>query len=332
MKTIKLFVCAVLLCGVCLFGVFAGGKREKNVAPKSNVLRVGILNGPTSIPAAYLLENVPAIEGVSVTFETYAAPQALLPRMIRGEIDMAFLPPNVAAKTYNSGNAALVCVGVSGYGNLSLITKDAAVSSLSDLRGKKVSVAGQGSTPEYMFRWLLREKGVSDAGGSDGVELDFSIPNPNIAAALISNQIEYAVVPEPFATVATTRSADVIRAVDLQKEFSSVTKTENFPLTFLVASSNYTKTNADTVKAFVVALENAVNWTKANPADAAQLVEKHTLGLAAPVVAKSIPFANFTWKNADVSRAQIEKLLNIFLAFAPESIGGKLPDDGFYFK
>lgn len=332
MKNLNRIICAVVLLAICCFSSFAGAKKDAPTvaSPKADELRVGILNGPTSIPSAYLLENLPSIEGVAVTFETFADPQALLPKMIRGEIDVGFMPPNVAAKTYNDGNAAVICVGVSGYGNLSLITKDTDVHALSDLRGKKVSVAGQGSTPEYLFRYLLRENGISDAGGSDGVEFDFSIPNANIAAALISDQISYAVVPEPFATVATTRSQSVVRAIDLQREFVTATGGDNFPLTVMVVRNEFAKTDSDTVKKFADAFAGAVTWTVANPASAGNLVEKHTLGLASGVVAKAIPFANFTWQNAASARAQIESLLKIFLSFAPASIGGKLPDEGFY--
>lgn len=331
MKNLNKIICLFVLFACFWSVVFAGAKKDSKVQ-KLDTLRVGILNGPTSIPAAYLLENPPVIDGVAVMFETFADPQALLPKMIRGEIDIGFMPPNVAVKTYNDANAALLCAGVSGYGNLALVTKDVSVKSLADLRGKKVSVAGQGSTPEYMFRYLLGAAGVSDAGGSGGVELDFSIPNANIAAALISDQIDYAVVPEPFATVATTRAQSVVRAIDLQREFMQVTGGKNFPLTFMTVRSEFAKTYSDTVKKFAAAFNDAVAWTVANPADAGNLVEKHTLGIASAIVAKAVPFANFTWQSSKSSKAEIESLLKIFLSFAPNSIGGKLPDDGFYFN
>ena len=73
-------------------------------------------------------------------------------------------------------------------------------------------------------------------------------------------------------------------------------------------------------------------FSNANPLEAGKLVEKHTLGLKAAIVAKSVPYANFTYASAAEARPQVENLLNVFLTFAPESIGGKLPDSGFYFK
>lgn len=333
MKIFRSFFCVCLLC-LCGSFVFAGGKKDatKNESGEAEILRVGILNGPTSISAAYIMENVNEIDGTKITFEIFPDPQSLLPRMIRGEIDFAFLPPNIAAKTYNEANSAIVCVGVSGYGNLSLITKDEAVKSLSDLCGKKVSVAGRGATPDYIFRYLLSKNNISYNGGIDGVEMDFSVPNPNIAAMLLSGQIDYAVVPEPFATVAVTRSQSVKRAIDLQKEFSAVSGTENFPLTLMVVQNEFAKKNRRSVKKFAELFSDAVSWTVAHPDEAGVLVEKYELGLAKQIVAKSIPYANFVWKDAVVSKKQIENLLTVFLQFAPESVGGKLPDENFYIK
>ena len=160
----------------------------------SQEIRLGVLNGPSCIPAGYLLDEKAPVKGASLTWEKFADPQGLLPKMLKGEIDIGFLPANVAAKVYNSSNGAILCCAITGNGNLSLITTDASIKQISDLKGKTVAVAGQGATPEYMFRYLLEKNGVA-ADTADGVTLDFSIPTAQIAAQLISGKIQYAVVP-----------------------------------------------------------------------------------------------------------------------------------------
>ena len=74
--------------------------------------------------------------------------------------------------------------------------------------------------------------------------------------------------------------------------------------------------------------------TLENPMEAGQLSEDFGLGLAAAIVAKSVPKANYVYLPAGKADAkkQIEELLNIFLAYDQTSIGGKLPDKGFYWK
>lgn len=301
-------------------------------AASAEEVRVGILNGPTSIPVAYMVDAKPVINGRSVVFDKYATPQALLPKMLKGEADIGFMPANIAAKVYNSAAGALLCAGISGDGNLYLITKDRSIKTLSDLAGKIVSVAGQGATPEYLFRWLLAQNKIP-VNSQNGVKLDYSVPTPDIAAELLSDKIKYAVVPEPFATVALMKSKDVVRALDLQYEFGAIEgKNATYPLTIMVVSKSFAEREPETVRAFINAFGGSLAWTIANPQKAGVLVQKYTLGLMAPVAANAIPYSCLVWKNADDSRKEIDRLLSIFLEFAPDSVGGKLPDEGFYFK
>lgn len=300
---------------------------------QSQELRVGILNGPTCVPAAYLMENKKEVSGAELTYEKFADPQALLPKMIKKEIDIGFMPANVAAKVYNSGNKTIICSAVVGLGNLSLITTDESVRRFTDLKNKTVYVAGQGATPEYMFRYLLNENGMTWAGDKAEVKMDFSIPTAQLAAQLISGKIQYAVVPEPFATIAKTKSDKVRTALDFQKEYLELTGEEEiYPLSVMVVRSDFAKENPQLLAAFLAEYEAAVKWTSNNAAAAGNLCEKHNLGLASGIVTKAIPLSNYTYIPAASARKALEKLLNLFLESDKASIGGKLPDQDFYYN
>lgn len=304
---------------------------------KTAQVRVGLLNGPTCVPAAYLMENKNTISSdgseAELTFEKFADPQALLPKMIKKEIDVGFMPANVAAKVYNSGNKSIITCAVVGLGNLSLITTDENIHTFKDLKGKRVYVAGQGATPEYMFRYLLKENKMTWSGDKADVTMDFSIPTAQIAAQLISGKIEYAVVPEPFATIAKTKSDKVIAALDFQKEYLELTgEKEIYPLSVMVVRADFAKENPKFIAALLAEYDTAVNWTIKNPAEAGALCEKHNLGLAAGIVTKAIPLSNYTFVPASSAKKSIEKLLKLFLESDKTSIGGKLPDKGFYYK
>lgn len=310
-----------------------------NLFAQTTQVRIGLLNGPTCVPAAYMMENKKTISterlDAELTYEKFADPQALLPKMIKKEIDVGFMPVNVAAKVYNSSNKTLLCCAVTGLGNLSLITTDASVRRLSDLKGKRVFVAGQGATPEYMMRYLLQENKLSFVSNNpeEDVALDFSIPTAQLAAQLISGKIQYAVVPEPFATIAKMKSASVRTAVDFQKEYLELTGEKDiYPLSVMVVRSDFAKDHPELLKAFLEEFEKSVNWTISNPSEAGKLAAKAGLGLSADVVEKSIPVSNYTYIASEKAIVQIEKLLNIFLNCDKTSIGGKLPDKGFYYK
>ena len=302
-------------------------------------MRVASLNGPSGISMAYLFENPPVLDAATISFEKTATPDILLPKLLKGEIDIGILPPNVAAKVYAKSKNSIVIGAVVGNGMLNLITRDENIVSLSDLIGKTVYIAGQGATPEYMFKYILQKNGIKVAENEterseDAVYLNYSIPTSDIAAALLAGNIDYAVVPEPFSTVATSKDKNVRRAINLQDEYVAIEAAEgkfDYPMTVVVIRTEFAKTYPQLVQQFLDAYEVAIDWTNANPTKAGVLVQKHTLGLLAPIAARVIPNGAFIYKSAIDSRHELEKLFNIFMSFAPESIGEELPDDDFYF-
>lgn len=294
-------------------------------------IRVGILNGPSCIPVSYMMENIVSIDNQELTYEKFGEATKLLPKMIKNEIDIGFLPANVAAKVYNSSNKAIICGAISGEGNLALITKDTKISSLEDLKGKTVYVAGQGATPDYLMRYLLKQNEIS-IDSEDGVKLDYSIPTAQITPSLIAGKIEYAVVPEPFVTIAQMKDNSIFTAVDLQKEFKQFNKNENYPLTLIVINKTYAEEHHDTVVKFFAEYSKAYGFSVALPSQCADLCEKYEFGLPKAVISKSIPKANYVFIPAAEGRKEIEKLLSIFMELNSSSVGENLPGEDFYFN
>lgn len=345
MKRKALIRLVVLLAVLMMAGGvgFAGGTQDAPSAEApsagSRLVNVAALNGPSGIPLAYLFENKPVMEGADFDFQVVAGADVLLPKLLKGEVDVGILPPNVAAKVFSKNNGALLVGAVVGEGMLSLITKDGQVNSLADLKGKTVNMAGQGATPEYLFRYLLQANGIAVAADglepdADSVALDFSIPAAELAAALLSGRIQYAVVPEPFATVSTTRDAAVRRAVNLQDAYRAVTgdASANYPMTVVVIRKELAASSPQLVRGLLAAYRDAVDWTLANPAEAGALVEKHTLGLQASIATKVIPNGAYVFVPARQAQESLEGLFSIFLDFAPDAIGGQLPAQDFYFE
>ena len=310
-------IATLLIMSIFVLSVFAQ-KSEKNQS-----VRVGLLNGPSCIPVVFMMKD----NGNSRVYRQFADPKALLPKIIKNEIDIGFMPVNVAVKVYNSSNKSIMCAAITGNGNISLITKDKELTRFFDLKGKKVYVAGQGATPEYMFRYLLSQNGVEDC------ELDFSIPTAQLAAHLISGKIEYAVVPEPFATIAELKSKDIKKALNFQSEYQAFSKDgRNYPLTVMVVRSEFAKENPDLLNSFLKDYQESLSKTLKNPKMAGELVEKYQLGLTAAFVAKSVSVSEYTYIPANNAKDKIEELLKIFAAFTPDSTGINLPEDDFYYE
>jgi len=275
-----------------------------------------------------LFEEPPRIPGFDVKVEALAQADLMAARFISGEAKVGILPPNMAAKIASSGKD-LRAAAIIGNGMLSLLSSDTSVKSLADLRGKTVEVAGQGATPEFVFRKILEFNGLTP---DRDVRLGYSMAPPEIAQSLIAGKVSIALLPEPFATMALTGKPDLVSVVDIQQEWSMAGGKENFPMTLLVVDGAFASENPGAVKEILNAVKTSIEWVKAHPAEAGRLVEKHELGLSASVVAAAIPKSNYVFIPVSEGRTALEALFGLFLEYAPASIGGALPGEGFYFK
>jgi NitT/TauT family transport system substrate-binding protein len=103
-------------------------------------------------------------------------------------------------------------------------------------------------------------------------------------------------------------------------------------MSVLVVDAEYAAGQPLVVRAIASAIEASIKWVVANPLDAGVLVEKHALGMRRQVVIAAVPNSNYVYTPAVQARESVEALLNAFLEFAPESIGGALPGSEFYLE
>ncbi len=304
-KRYSLFILLFFSCCLCF-----GATKDR--------IRVSALYGPSSVSMAPLFETYDRAE-----FDVVSAADVLAARLIKNETDVGILPPNVAAKLYNTTGKVMLGAVV-GEGMLSVVSTDPNVRTLEDLDGKTVTAAGSGATPEYIFRYLCDFLHIQP-------EMDFSIPTAELAAALAAGKTRTVLVPEPFATLACLNCKDARRVFTLQDYWRKFTGADNFPMTVVVFRADWAKQNPEQAKDFLAAYRDAISWANRNPAETGKLSEKHSLGLKSSIVEKSIPYSNFVYRDALSALPQVEKLLSLFLSFAPEAVGKKLPDRGFYF-
>ena len=101
-------------------------------------IRLGVLKGISCAPCAYLIENKSKLSVQNIDFQLFESEQTELPKLLRGEIDAAFLTPTDAAKVFSKGNEPIIALGVVQNGNAYIITNDETYGALEDLKGKKV--------------------------------------------------------------------------------------------------------------------------------------------------------------------------------------------------
>ena len=140
---------AILLCAVLLAG--CGRKEAESV-------RVGALKGPTSMGVLFLMER--ARQGqtdYAYEFQMAVGADELLALMVKGELDIALVPANVAAALYQRTGGGIAVVDINTLGVLYLVTGDEGIAEVEDLRGRTICLTGKGTTPEAALKYILEE-------------------------------------------------------------------------------------------------------------------------------------------------------------------------------
>jgi NitT/TauT family transport system substrate-binding protein len=309
-----------LLCILTL--VFTGFSEAQSV------LTIYGLKGPSGVGMIQLFEHPPQYPGLTIKVEALAQADLMAARFIAGDAQVGILPPNVAAKIASTGRRIQIAAVV-GTGMLSLLTSDPAIRRIEDLKGKTVEVAGQGATPDYVFRRILLSKKINP---DRDIRLNFSLAYPEIAQSLIAGRVSTALIPEPFATMAQSGKPDLRQVADIQQEWVNAGGSGNYPMIALVVDADFADAQSRVLQTILTAVKSSIEWVVAHPTEAGTLVEKHDLGLRASVVRAAIPRSNYVFIPAVEARPALEALYKAFLEFSPVSIGGRLPVDSFYLK
>jgi len=325
----KSFLLKGLLGAVFFLAAGFSFAQEKSV-------KVFVLKGPSGVGLIQLFENPPQTTDYNVSAELVSQADIMTARIITGEVQIGILPVNTAAKIAASGGAApgknIQIAAITGEGMLSLLSLDKKTSKIEDLKGKEVYCSGQGAVPEYVFEEILEAKKLRP---DKDVKLNFSLAYPETAQSLIAGRIKYALLPEPFATLALSGNNNIRTIGDIQSEWAKLAgnpQIKNYPITALVVNAGFARDNKALIALILDAARSSIEWVVAHPHEAGLLVEKYNFGLKAAVIEKAIPKSNYTYKSAQDARPAIEFLLKLFFAKDPASIGGRLPADSFYYK
>ena len=314
----KLVICILLLSGLSLF-IHARPALDRS-------LTIYGIRGPSGMAMIKLFEEPPRIQGFNVKVEALAHADLVAARFIAGEALIGILPPNVAARIAASGIHIQVAA-VIGMGMISLLTSESQIQSIDDLRGKTVELAGQGVTPDYVFRRLLLARGLRP---ETDVRLAYALGPPEITQSLITGRISTALLPEPFATIALSGRPDLRSVEDIQDEWRRITGGDNYPMTVLAVNGDFAAQNPQALRIILERFADSIKWTVENPAEAGNLAFAHDLGFPQAAAALAIPRSNYVFIPAVEARSALEDLFKVFLEFNPASIGNVLPSNRFY--
>ncbi|MCL2087693.1 MAG: ABC transporter substrate-binding protein [Oscillospiraceae bacterium] len=296
-------------------------------------VRVAVIKGTSSIGMIKLIDEVESgeIDTNNFTFEIFASPDEVVPKVVRGDVNIAAVPPNLAAVLYNTTDGAVRAVALGTLGMLYVVEKGDTIKSVEDLRGKTIYAGFKGKSPEYDLNYILKANGMEP---EKDVNIEWKSEHSETVAALVTSEDGVAILPQPFVTTALMANADVKIALDLNEEWGKTQERADIPSTLIttvvVARADFIEQNPEAVNDFFTRYAASVAFVNGNVDEAAVLVEKHDI-FPADVAREAIPLCNIIYIDGAEMKEKLSGYLNILFEQNPQSVGGSLPGEEFYF-
>ncbi len=315
-------VSSIIICLVLLVGLFAGCSSTTPNTP----INIVALKGPTAMGLIQLMQNELDGTNKNYTITVTGTADDVVARVTKGEVDVAAVPANMASILYNKTNGAVKVAVVNTLGVLYVLDTSDSVKTIEDLAGKTLYSVGKGTTPEYALNYVLEKNNLTDS-----VTVEYKSEATELAALLANGQAELAMLPEPYVTTVLAQNEKAKIALSLTEEWDKVQPDFSLVTGVLIVRTEFLEKNKKAFDAFLDDYKKSVDFVNTS-ADAPGLVAKFSLTPNAEVAKAAIPRCNIVFKDGEDCKKFVSSYLETLNAANPQSIGGKLPDEGFYYK
>lgn len=304
---------------------------DDQTPPEIVNLRIGTLKGPTGMGMSYLMEQ-DAMEksGLDYTFDIVGAPDQLVGKIVKGDVDIAAVPTNLAAVLNVKTEGKIQLLGVNTLGVLYIVENGDSIQSMADLESMDIGASGKGATPEYVLNYLLAE---NDLVAGENVEVDYAFEHSELASTVAAGDTKVALLPQPFVTSVMLSNPDVRIAVDLNDVWAESNETaKSLPMGAIIVNKAYAEANPEVIATFMEEYKASVDFVNAEPVEAGKLIEKFGIIPKAALATKAIPNCSITLIPAQVAKEDVLNFYEVLHSFNPKSIGGQLPTDEFFYE
>ena len=296
---------SLLLSLVLMISVLACGASAKT----SKKVRIAGLKGPTTMGLVNLLSmEKDGTASLDYDLQLYGAADEIVPKLIKGELDMAAIPANLAATLYQKTNGGIQVMAVNTLGVLYVVEKGNTVHSFADLKGRK-----NGLDPDK------------------DVKIEYYSEASEVTAQMAAARKDaIAVLPQPYVTAAQMKDSDLRVVLDLTREWNRVCDTQLIT-GVTVVRTEYAKQNPDVIAAFLTDYQKSVKAANEDIDGTAALCEEVGVVAKAAIAKKALPKCNIVYRNGQEMKKDISAYLQVLYDASPAAVGGKLPDDNFYY-
>jgi NitT/TauT family transport system substrate-binding protein len=293
--------------------------QESQIAPEpssenSVVINIGALKGPTAM----------GMSGLDREIRIFNSPDEIVPLIVKGELDIAAVPSNLSSVLYNNANKSVSVLAINVLGVLYVIETGEIINAVAELDGKTIYSAGKGATPAFALNYVLEKNGIT-------ANVEYKTEHSEIVALLAQNPEHIALLPEPFVTVAQTQNPNFRKALDFTEEWEKIGEGSSLVMGTVVARNEFIENNPEAIADFLDEYKTSVDFVNSNPSEAAKKIAEMDI-VPEPVAQKAIPFCNIVLITGAEAREKLEGYLEVAYSQNPESVGGSLPDEKFYYQ
>ncbi len=319
MKRVKLLMMAMCV----ILGLSGCGAKQE-----AEMTRIACMKGPTAIGMIKLLSDSDAAATQNqYEYKIVGTADEISTGLIKGELDIAAVPCNLASVLYQKTEGEVVTVAINTLGVLYMVEAGETVQSVEDLKGKTIFSTGQGTTPEYTLRFLLTSAGLD---ADKDVDIQYKSEAPEVLAAMKQNPQAVAMLPQPYVTVALNSSEDMRIALDVTQEWEKCNDS-TVVTGVLVARKSFIEENPKTFEAFLKEYEASTKYANEQVEETAQLLEAHDVFKAA-IAKQAIPYCNVTFITGKEMKEKAMGYLQVLFDQNPKAVGGKLEEGMFYLE
>ena len=256
MKKIVSIVLAVSMLAVCVTGCKTTPRKQLKPVVLNEVAH-SIFYAPqyAAIELGYFED-----EGLDLTLVNGAGADKVMTALISGDADIGFMGSEASIYVYQQGSddyAVNFAQLTQRAGNF-LVGREAQDNfTWADLKGKKVLGGRAGGMPEMVFEYILKKNGIDPAAD---LTIDQSINFGLTAAAFTSNDADYTVEFEPFATgLEKEGNGHVIASLGVDSGY--------VPYTAYSVKKSYLEKNPETIQKFTNAIQKGLEYVNTHSAE-----------------------------------------------------------------
>lgn len=319
-KKLTLLIIMTVIATVMLTGC---NKNTDNPA----TIRVGALKGPTTMGLLHLMSKAGTDEMTDrYEFAIATGADELLPLMVKGEMDIALVPANVASILYNKTEGGICVIDINTLGVLYMVSADTSIKSILDLAGKTVYLTGMGTTPDYVLQYLLEQNGI------DNCQLEYKSEATEVAAVLSKEPDKIGLLPQPFVTAACMQNESLQVVLSMNEQWSSLQKDGAGMVTGVtVVRKAFLEQNEDAVLRFLKEHKESAKKINEDPERGASLCVEAGIVAKEPIALRAIPQCNITCVTGKEMKQALSDYLTVLYEKSKESVGGNLPGEDFYY-